>query len=182
MKLLLGLSCALLLALAARAAPARTFTENLSPAQKERLGLAALTPAQLAELDAAVAEYGRGTETVAVKAAVQEAEKKAAETAVEEYKKKKEPGVIARTLEMFKRKTEEEHIERFTAKVAGPFIGWRGGTYFPLQNGQVWRQISTDSYELAPAQDVEVEIFKSKNGYWRLKLPDGAWVTVKRLQ
>ena len=197
-----------LLAFAARGADeARPFSSTLSPAEKQRLGLAALTPAQLAELDAAIAAYTRGEKTAAVHQAVaqveraaegkvtqavrqveqraavkvQAAEKKAAVTAVEEYKKKSEPGVIARTLEVFKRKQEEAHVERFTARVVGEFRGWSGGTYFPLVDGQVWRQAGTETYELPPVQNAEVEIYQSGNGYWRLKYAS-AWITVKRVQ
>ena len=168
------------------------FSRTLSPADRERLGLAALTPAQLAQLDAAVAAYARGEKTVAVQQAVAQAtraadekvaqvEKKAAATAVEEYKKKQEPGVVARTLEVFKRKQAEEQKQRFTAKVVGEFRGWSGGTYFPLADGQVWRQAGTETYELPPVQNAEVEIYQSGNGYWRMKYAD-AWITVKRVQ
>jgi len=188
-------SCAafLLAALVATAAEeTRPFSQTLDPAAKERLGLAGLTPEQLAALDAAVAAYTRGEKTVAVQQAVaqveqqaavkvQQAEQKAAVTAVEEYKKKQEPGVIARTLEVFKKKQEEEHRERFKAHVVGEFRGWSGGTYFPLTDGQVWHQVGADSYELPPVKDAEVEIYQSKNGYWRLKYSD-AWITVKRVQ
>ena len=177
----------------ARAADeARPFSQTLSAAQQQALGLAALTPEQRVALDAAIAAYARGEKTVAVAAAVQQverraeekvkqAEQKAAATAVEDYKKKSEPGVIARTLEKFKRTTEEAKVERITARVVGEFRGWQGGTYFPLENGQVWRQVGTDIYELPPVPQAEVEIVQSSNGYWRLKY-GGGWITVKRLQ
>jgi hypothetical protein len=181
----------------------RPFSTTLSPADRQRLGLGALTPAQLAELDAAIAAYTRGEKSAAVQQAVAEsearvqaakqeaarqaeekiaqAEKKAATTAVEDYKKKSEPGVIARTLEVFKRQQAEAQLARFTARVVGQFRGWNGGTYFPLTDGQVWRQTGTETYELPPVADAEVEIYQSKNGYWRLKYAD-AWITVKRVQ
>lgn len=187
--------CAVL-ALAALAVSAaedtRPFSQTLDPAAKQRLGLAALTPAQLAALDAAVAAYTRGEKTVAIQQAVaqveqqsavkvQQAEQKAAAAAVEDYKKKQEPGVVARTLEAFKRKQPETPRERFTAHVIGEFRGWNGGTYFPLDDGQVWHQTGTDTYELPPVRNAEVEIYQSGNGYWRLKYAD-AWITVKRVQ
>ena len=170
----------------------RPFTDTLTSEQKQRLGLATLTPEQLAELNSAVAAYTHGAKAAAVEQAVaqveqraqvkvQEAEKKAAESAVAEYKKQQEPGVIARTLEKFKRKQEEDQRQRFKGHVVGEFRGWQGGTYFPLSDGQVWRQVGTDVYELPPAHDVEVEIYQSKNGYWRLTY-EGRWITVKRLQ
>ena len=188
--------CVIALALSLRAAePVAAFSQSLSAEQKQRLGLTKLSAAQLAELDAAVGAYARGETPVAVKEAVREVEKKseekvqraekkaavAAETAVAEYKKKQEPGVVARTLEVFKRKQEEDRRERFTAHVVGPFRGWSGGTYFPLDNGQVWRQSGTETNELPLAQNVEVEFYQSSTGYWRMKY-DGAWITVKRLQ
>jgi hypothetical protein len=170
----------------------RPFSETLTAADKQRLGLAAFTPVQLAELDAAIAAYSHGEKTAAVQQAVAQteravaekvssAEQQAAATAVEEYKKKQEPGVIARTLEIFQRKQEEAHRERFTARVVGEFRGWNGGTYFPLADGQVWRQVGTDHYELPPVPNAEIEIFKSSNGYWRLQYGD-AWITVQRVQ
>jgi hypothetical protein len=180
------------LTLSAYAEDPRPFSQTLTPEQKARLGLSGLSAAQLAELDAAVSAYGHGETTVAVQQAtqqaeqkadvrVQQAEQKAAETAVADYKKKEEPGVIARSLAVFKHKEEEAKIERFTAHVVGQFRGWNGGTYFPLDNGQVWRQSGTESVEMAPEQNAEVEIYQSNNGYWRLRY-HGAWITVKRLQ
>ncbi len=185
----------LLSVFAAAAEPAKPFSQTLSAEQKQRLGLGGLSAAQLAELDAAIGAYTRGETTAAVAVAVQrveqqtaekvqQAEKKAAvaaETAVADYRKKQEPGVIARTLESFKRKQDEDKRERFTAKVVGPFYGWSGRTYFPLENGQVWQQTGTESNELPKVVGAEVEIYRSNSGYWRLRY-DGAWITVKRLQ
>ncbi len=184
------------------AEPPPPFSRTLTAEQRERLGLANLSAAQLAELDAAVGAYARGGATAAVEQAVRQVERKsaervqlaeqkavqaeqkaavAAETAVTEYRKKQEPGVIARTLEVFKKKQEDDKRERFTARIAGPFRGWSGGTYFPLENGQVWRQVGTESNEQPLAHNVEVEIYQSGSGYWRLRY-QGAWITVKRLQ
>ncbi len=188
--LLLGLAVA-----AGAAENARPFSQTLSPEQRQRLGLGGLTPAQLAELDAAIGAYTRGETTVAVQQAVQQVERKteekvqqaekkaavAAETAVADYKKKQEPGVIARALDVFKGKQEESKGERFTSRVVGEFRGWSGGTYFPLENGQIWRQAGAESNVLPPVANAAVEIYRSSNGYWRLKY-EGAWITVKRLQ
>ncbi|MDB6126350.1 MAG: hypothetical protein JWM35_246 [Verrucomicrobia bacterium] len=194
MKFLLRLAVfSSVLALAAHAAEMeRPFTETLTAEQKQRLGLAGMTAEQQAELNAAVAAYTHGAKTVAVEQAVaqvqqqadekaQAAEKKAADAAVADYKKKQEPGVIARTLDVFKRRQEEDKVQKFTAHIVGEFRGWQGGTYFPLSDGQLWRQTSTDTYELPPVKDAEVEFYQSKNGYWRMKY-QGAWITVKRLQ
>ncbi len=181
--------------LAAAAENRIPFSRTLTAEQKQRLGLAGLSPEQLAELDRTVGAYARGEAAVAVETAVKQVEQTAAqkivaaeqkaavaaESAVADYKKKQEPGVIARTLEVFKKKQEEDKRERFTAKVVGPFHGWAGGTYFPLENGQVWRQTGTETNELPTVEGAEVEIYRSNNGYWRLRYGD-RWITVKRLQ
>ena len=202
LRLRFRLVAAIFVAVAAAAFAAqdtRPFSQTLTAEQKERLGLAGLSAAQLVELDAAVGAYTRGETHVAVQQAVQQAEKQAEvrvqqaekqaevrvqeakKTAVAEYKKKEEPGVIARTLEVFKHKPTEEAHESFKARVVGPFRGWTGGTYFPLENGQVWRQTGSEVYDMPTVQNAEVEITKSGNGYYRLKY-DGEWITVKRLQ
>lgn len=157
------------------------FSESLTPEQRARLGLAHLTPAQVAELDAAVSAYAQREHERTSAETLKQVERKAAEAAVAEYRRKQEPGVIGKALSAFKQRQEEEQIERFTARVSGEFRGWRGGTYFPLENGQVWRQVNADVYELPPVAGATVEIYRSKNGYWRL-VYDGAWITVKRLQ
>jgi hypothetical protein len=181
----------LLIFAAAAAVAAETsvpFSQTLNADQKQRLGLAGLTPDQLNDLDAAIAAYTRGETTSAVQQAEQRAEQKvlqaqqkAAETAIAEYKKKQEPGVIARTLDAFKHREEEAKVPEFKSHVVGQFRGWSGGTYFPLENGQVWRQVGTEDVEMPPVQNAEVEIYKSGSGYWRLRY-NGAWITVKRLQ
>ena len=196
-----ALLAALLFVPVVLAADIRPFSGSLTTEQKARLGLSGLTAAQWAELDALVGAHARGETAVAVQQVerqseqkvrevrqeaevkVQEARQQAAAAAVADYRKKEEPGVVARTLEVFKRKQAEEkqQAERFTARVVGPFRGWSGGTYFPLENGQVWRQVGSESYELPVVANAEVEIFQSNNGYWRLRY-DGAWITVKRLQ
>ncbi len=157
-------------------AAAESFTGSLTAEQKRKLGLDQLTPAKLAELDAAIDSYRKSGETIAVK--------KAAESAVAEYKKKEEPGVITRALEIFKRKVDEEREERITAVVQGKFSGWSGRTVFHLDNGQVWQQARPDSYHTKAVENVAVVIYKSPNGYFRLRVLDdtGAWVTVKRVQ
>lgn len=175
----------------ARAEQAHAFSQTLNESDKQRLGLTALSPAQLAELDRAVSAYAAGATSSALQEAareskekIQEAEKKAAvaaDVAVAEYKKKKEPGVIARTLDAFKHQQEQDKRQRITGHVVGEFRGWSGGTYFPLDNGEVWRQVGSEINELPPASGAQVELFRSSSGYWRLKY-GGSWITVKRLQ
>lgn len=156
------------------------FLDQLTPEQRKRMGLDQLNAGQLAELGAAVEGYRRTGEVAAAQ--------QAAATAVAEYKQKEEPGVISRALEIF-RKSDRQGApgpaeERITAVLPGKFTGWSGNTLFRLDNGQVWRQASTDSYYSKARENVPVVIYKSPNGYWRLRVLDdeGAWVTVRRVQ
>lgn len=152
------------------------FLSTLTNEEKDRLGLNQLTPAQQEALNKAVEAYRSKTEAIAVSAAKEEA--------VAEYKKSEEPSVIKRALDMFKTKQEEDRQERFTALIVGEFRGWTGRTVFRLDNGQIWRQAASDTYITKPQTDVQVAVYKSKSGYWRLRMLDdvGAWVTVERLK
>ena len=154
-----------------------SFLDKLSPEQKRRMGLDQLTPAQLAELDAAVLQYRRdGAVTAAQEAAA---------SAVAEYKKKEEPSVISRALDLFRRKQEEEKEQqvRFTATIPGKFTGWEGRTVFTLDNGQVWRQQGSDVYATKAQENPAVLLYKAKSGHWRLQLiEEGAWITVVRIK
>lgn len=169
---------ALVLLQAAIAGLAQTsgFLSTLSPEQKERLGISKLSPEQQQALDKAVEAYRSKSEAIAVTAAKEEA--------VAEYKKSEEPSVIQKALDIFRTKQEEDRQERFTALIVGEFSGWTGRTVFRLDNGQIWRQAASDTYVSKPQNDVQVAVYKSRSGYWRLRVLDdiGAWVTVERLK
>ena len=170
-------------------AAAPSFSASLSPAERERLGLAGFSSEQLAALDAAVAAYHAGQPIASGKAATAAAPLAAVPAQVAPAS----TPVIASKPATAPRKTVETPAaaassrtsgvdkERVTARVVGEFRGWSGGTYFPLDNGQVWRQVGSESNELSPRRDAVVEIYPSGNGYWRLRF-DGAWITVRRLQ
>jgi hypothetical protein len=150
------------------------FISTLPPEELKRLGLDRLTSTERAAVDAAVEQYCKAHET---KAAAQ-----AAEAAVVEYKAKQEPVAIARAVGVEKQKQEEARVERFTGRILGRFTGWGGGTFFALDNGQVWQQVGSEVYYLSPVENPAVEFRKAPSGYFRLYLPDGAWVTVKRIR
>ena len=44
------------------------------------------------------------------------------------------------------RKREQEGIQKITSRHDGRFTGWDGDTLFPLENGQVWKQIESGRY------------------------------------
>jgi hypothetical protein len=169
------LRCLFLFGLSAGLSSAAGFLDGLTPEQKKRFGLDQLTPAQQAELGAAIESYRRTGE-------VAESEKAAAK-AVEEYKQQEEPGVVARAVELFKRKDEEAKQERITAVIPGKFDGWSGSTLFRLDNGQVWRQSRPGTYYFKARENVAVVLYKGP-GSWRLRILDdeGAWIPVTRVQ
>lgn len=165
------------LALLRGAEPAPGFLGSLSPEERARLGLAGLTPTQAAGLEAAVEAYAgrRGLPAT-------EAERSGSETGKPAGGTSLPPRVAAPAVASgAEGRQKEETPGMFRARIAGQFRGWSGGTYFPLTNGQVWRQVGTEALELPPREEAEVEIFPSRSGYWRLRF-DGAWITVRRLQ
>ncbi|MFM9082076.1 MAG: hypothetical protein ACKOTE_18495 [Opitutaceae bacterium] len=165
------------------------FLHSLTPEQRMRLGLATLTPAQAAELEAAVEAYARGRGAPATEAKKPQVTFPSAPSSepapVAAVPVKTPPAVSAappaRKSAPAAAARSQDAGERFTARVIGPVRGWSGGTYFPLENGEVWRQVGTESNELPVRQNAEVEIYPSRNGYWRLSF-EGAWITVRRLQ
>ena len=44
------------------------------------------------------------------------------------------------------RKREQEGVQKITSRHDGMFTGWEGDTLFPLENGQVWKQIESGRY------------------------------------
>jgi len=153
---------------AAVCALAADFTGSLTREEMEKLGLDKLSPEQRAALDAAVERYKQTGETAAAAAAV------------ETYKKTEQPKVVTQALA--EEKEERESSLRVESRIKGKFRGWFGGTVFQLENGQIWKQVGSDTYAAAAMESPEVEIAKSRYGHYRLRLADGAWVNVKRLQ
>lgn len=147
---------------------AAEFTDTLSAEEKARLGVDRLSPEQVTALNAAVERYRRTGEAAAAAAAV------------ETYKKVEEPKVITRVVKEVKE--EQEAALRVESRIKGKFRGWFGGTVFQLENGQIWKQVGSDTYAAPAMESPEVEISKSRYGHYRLRLADGAWVNVKRLQ
>ena len=71
--------------------------------------------------------------------------------------------------------------KRIEAHIVGPFKGWTGNTTFKLDNGQIWQQTDSSSYETrldSPA----VVIKRLGFGYLLTLTGHGATVFVKRVQ
>lgn len=74
-----------------------------------------------------------------------------------------------------------EEPKRIETRILGTFTGWTGNTVFKLENGQVWKQADSRSYQ-THLENPEVVIKKLMLGYL-LTLPgQSASVFVKRIQ
>ncbi len=144
------------------------FLGQLSAEERARLGLATLTAAQQEALNAAVERYRTEGASVAAAAAVQD------------YRTREEPAVVAQAVQ--EARSKPAAVEPIRSRLKGRFRGWSGSTVFELENGQIWKQLGSDHYRAAPLDQPEVEIRPSGNGYHRLYLPDGIWVSVRRLK
>lgn len=167
---LVAYSSVLVLAVGTHAQTSDGFVSSLNAASRVELGLDRLTADQLRALDEAVERYRKTGEA------------KVAEAAVENYRKQEEPGVISRAMDALRQQHADERMEKVESRIVGRFNGWDGRTAFSLENGQIWQQTSSDRYYTKSLENPEVTVFKASSGYWRLKLPDGAWVTVKRVK
>lgn len=124
---------------------ATAFVDSLDPDARAAIGIDAMTPAQLAALEAAVQRYvGREVKTsteVAVAAAVENAR---VAQAADENKR----SLLERTRVLLAPGTDIEY-SRIETTVTEPFAGWEKGTRFRMANGQIWRVIE-GSYATPP--------------------------------
>jgi hypothetical protein len=153
----MAVCASVILSLAAFAPPCpgkNGFTGSLEKTRLAELGLNRLTDAERADLDAAIQAYMNGTLT---------------EVRREEKVRKLGKVPPAPDPEL-----------RLQSRIAGPFLGWSGKTVFRLENGQVWQQVGTDKYYHPFPDGVEVTIFPGSFGTFRLSLPTGATVIVRR--
>lgn len=194
----------------ASGADTENFEQQLTPAELSATGIDKLSAAEREALFAAIERYketgvaaavaevkvrAEEEKSQAVEAAVAAVETRAEEEraqaveaasqeAVAQYKEQEEPGVVTKALELFKREQADKERERFTSVLKGKFRGWEGNTTFYLENGQVWRQTNNDRYYPKAKENVQVAVYKSPSGYYRLQILDdkSAWVTVKRVR
>jgi len=72
--------------------------------------------------------------------------------------------------------------EEFSARIVGSFRGWSGRTLFRLDNGQVWQQSESGSYELT-LDSPEVRLRPKAMGSWMLVLKhNNRGVRVRRVE
>jgi len=124
-----------------------TFTSTLGPDELNASGLDGLTPAQVDRLNALVERY----KSAEVKREVVKAVKE-----TKEERKDDGPSDVWGA---------PDAIE---SRIAGSFNGWRGGTIFELENGQVWQQANPDLFVLPkPKMNPTVSLKRAGfGGYW----------------
>ena len=158
--LVISIVTSLLLATFAVSIQAQQFSsleERMSPADFKAAGLDKLSPEELARLNAFVR-----TET---------------EQRVSEARGKQDPKRVGFHDSGANRDPVVSHIP-------GTFHGWDGATTFHLENGQVWRQINSDSRLLGiRMQNPEVTIKPGLFGSWELSVKGySAVAKVERIQ
>jgi hypothetical protein len=165
----LFLSCAI-----AIVAAEREFSKTLSSDDFMAAGLAKLTPAEIARLDALVRGHQGGAgvapqERATAAGEEREAEKRGAEAglaAAAEKAAKPEGGLLARAKVRLAAGTEVEY-ETVESRIVGEFRGWESRTVFTLENGQRWQVDGTQPYVMPPVHGPAVRITPGLMGsYW----------------
>jgi hypothetical protein len=60
--------------------------------------------------------------------------------------------------------------DRIESRIMGEFTGWRGGTIFELENGQVWQQSEAATFKVRKKSNPEVVIRRGMFGSYLLKV------------
>jgi hypothetical protein len=168
------------------------FSSTVAPEELAATGLAGLTPAQLARIDALVDAYKSGALATARRAAdealvaKQVAEAKAARaeakveaTKTEAAKSVVATGLLARTVGLLTPSGKKAEVEPIESSLVGSFEGWGPRLIFTLANGQRWQVANNESYYTSLRQNPRVQIVPASFGGFWLRFPDlGAEVRV----
>ncbi|HEY5552915.1 MAG TPA: hypothetical protein VIK52_13565 [Opitutaceae bacterium] len=142
MKRLLAL-VTLILSCTVAAAADLTFTSTLTPEERSAAGVDGLTPAQLARLDALVHRYKNAEVTREVEVAREETKQEA------------------------RRRVMKEEALYVESRIVGEITGWKGGTMFRLENGEIWQQSNQESYYYGRVKNPKVVIKEAGlSGNW----------------
>jgi len=160
----------LFLALGGAALGADNFWQQLTPEERRAAGVDQLAPEQQVALDRLAARFATEGARQAVDVAKTEIRAK-----VEKEVKKREEARVGLV-------NPKDEVGLIATKIAGTFKGWSGQTLFRFENGQTWVQDDkSDSYWVPAQPGPEVEIRRSNFGGWKMSLPDGRWVRVRRV-
>lgn len=148
--------------------PQASFLQSLSAAERQAIGIDAMSPAQLTALEAAVERYRnreveKSTE-VAVAAAVETVRAEQAKAEPEEAG----PSLLERAKVLLSPGTEIEYA-RVETTLTEPFKGWKKGQLFRLANGQTWRVVEGNYWAAAEPAGKAVSIEPGTFGSFFLK-------------
>lgn len=147
------------------------FTKNLTPEKLRAAGLVKLTPEEIAQLETLIENYKTGAVEQAV-AAVPPAPPSPAAPTVKPAPEAKSGSILPAwvgaliTLKRSEKGPAAQHT--MESRLVGDFSGWSGRTSFKLENGQLWIQANSDSYQYSPAlNSPKVKIYPASLGnYW----------------
>lgn len=130
------------------------FVDQLTAAEKAEIGVAAMTPAQVAALEAAFKRIVTGQSEAATErvrdelkqevakrdAVIAETRQELEQTkgALKEKESAPKESFFQRAKVLLTPGTEVEYT-KLESRLATPFKGWRRGTIFQLENGQAWQ-------------------------------------------
>jgi len=146
-------------------------------------GLDTLKPDQLAAFNAWLATYAQGSPQAAAPLVAMPAAPVAAAlpgTAAVPTAAPAASSANSFGKEMVSAETRGEPA-RIESRITGTFTGWRGNTVFKLDNGQVWVQADSSSYDTR-LENPPVVIKRLGFGYLLSLTGHGATVFVKRVQ
>jgi len=177
------------------AAAEENFSAAVRPEEFAAAGLAKLSPAELARLDALVRDYKSGALLEARRAAEMAAQAQAAaearaaqaetaraeaakaeamrvETARAEAARKTEPGpsLLAKAKVLLTPGTQIEYAT-VESRISGEFRGWDPATIFTLEDGSRWRVLNGSSYSTPPMPPPKVKVVPANLG--------GFWMTIE---
>ena len=171
-----------------------SFSKTVRAGDFSAAGLAKLTPAELAQLDALVRDYKSGAliaarrEAEAAEGARVAAEAKAAKAAAEAQtarvaadtrvakleasaaaaEKKSEGGLLEKARALLPAGTPVEYAA-IESRIVGDFTGWRGKSVFLLENGQRWQMANAGNYYSPTLKNPAVKITPAALGaYWMM--------------
>lgn len=141
-----------------------SFSKTVRPGDFSAAGLAKLSPAELARLDALVRDFKRGVTTVAATAMPAPT----SATAAAATEKKSESSLLARAKVLLTPGTEIEYTT-VESRIAGDFRGWEGKTIFTLEDGARWQVANGGSYFTPPIASPKVKIVPATmGGFWMM--------------
>ncbi len=163
-----------------------TFSQAVRAEDFSAAGLAKLSPAELARLDALVQEFKSGALTVARReAAAAEAARVAAEakaakaeadasariaSASAANEQKNEGGLLVRARVLLTPGTDVDYAVT-ESRIVGDFTGWEGKAIFSLENGQRWQLANAGRYYTPTIPSPKVKISPATMG--------GFWMTIE---